>query len=652
MLKDELEDMCLLLEQPGDDWSFEKVTALETLSKYAGYPEPADFFFSDRCMTVLQNRLNAIKKPAKKMPLDPKDTKLSHDCVVVMIFANLPLGDPRRQIQMSERPGLLKRLVEILSWEEAEDSLAICAGQALATLSSQSPESSAKMRTLFVPALALKKMMRYSEPAVRRRCAKLPALQANKLQLPVCKMVNLLHHLIFREDDVGERDPGLLLYLFPEVEPAVPRVFESITDPEVKPNVTFLDVAVCVQLFLEVCTCDPWRGGNPYLKTRLISQILSLPAADGTPWLLWLDQVYAGTAGYTSMSKDDLENLRINIARDYDQLHRLVTETLIRIRTQIKNPGPDLPQVMERLHRAKEQLEKNKEAIGPLPPLPAPTVVQKPAEKTEAELQKETGNDLFKKDKFEEAERAYSTALEYTGYKPQEATTRVAKEAPPHIRQLRVQLLLNRAACYLKLEGKTQKAVEDCSAVLYLDSLNLKALFRRASARFQTKDLANSLSDITAALRIDGKNESFISLMRKIEKEIAIMKKEEKVRAAEKLEKEKQEKILEAKEEKNEQADVAKVEEKSLTAAAPEPVTKADSKSTADTKQPAQKKPAQAQGLTSENKICSLCDEEEEALGSCVQCDQALCELHLKAHQKARGTKNHTITLANTAIPM
>jgi FK506-binding protein 4/5 len=72
-------------------------------------------------------------------------------------------------------------------------------------------------------------------------------------------------------------------------------------------------------------------------------------------------------------------------------------------------------------------------------------------------------------------------------------------------KSLKVTCNLNNAACKLKLKDY-KEAIKLTTKVLELESLNVKALFRRAQAYIETLDLDLAEVDIKKALEIDPQN--------------------------------------------------------------------------------------------------------------------------------------------------
>ncbi|KAH9621805.1 hypothetical protein KSS87_008365 [Heliosperma pusillum] len=113
---------------------------------------------------------------------------------------------------------------------------------------------------------------------------------------------------------------------------------------------------------------------------------------------------------------------------------------------------------------------------------------------------KEEGNVLFKAGKYVRASKRYEKAVKYIEY-----DTSFSDEEKKQCKTLKVSCNLNNAACKLKL--KDYKAAEKlCTKVLELDSVNVKALYRRAQAYINLADLELAEFDIKKALEIDPDN--------------------------------------------------------------------------------------------------------------------------------------------------
>lgn len=122
-------------------------------------------------------------------------------------------------------------------------------------------------------------------------------------------------------------------------------------------------------------------------------------------------------------------------------------------------------------------------------------------EKIEASKQKkEQGNSLFKVGKYQRAAKKYDKAAKYI-----EHDSSFSAEEKKQSKVLKVSCNLNHAACCLKLKD-FKEAVKLCSKVLELESLNVKALYRRAQAYIGTEDLDLAEFDIKKAIEIEPQN--------------------------------------------------------------------------------------------------------------------------------------------------
>lgn len=147
-----------------------------------------------------------------------------------------------------------------------------------------------------------------------------------------------------------------------------------------------------------------------------------------------------------------------------------------------------------------------------------------------AEDLKVYGNDLHKREKYDDAVDRYAQAagvLRYVNNK--EAGWRekgkieddilelVAPEDPPEI-ALVVACYLNIAACRLKTGGTGYpEAVRACDEVLALDASNMKALYRRAQARVEDPGAGRDAQDLAIVdLRAAAKLEPSNALVRKL----------------------------------------------------------------------------------------------------------------------------------------
>lgn len=95
----------------------------------------------------------------------------------------------------------------------------------------------------------------------------------------------------------------------------------------------------------------------------------------------------------------------------------------------------------------------------------------------QVEKLKDAGNQLFKKEKLDEAIAEFSTGIEMI----KNNVNLQAQLSDSRLAQLLVQLYNNRALGYLKLDCNNE-VIKDCQKVLEIDSGNVKALYRLAKA--------------------------------------------------------------------------------------------------------------------------------------------------------------------------
>jgi len=135
---------------------------------------------------------------------------------------------------------------------------------------------------------------------------------------------------------------------------------------------------------------------------------------------------------------------------------------------------------------------------------------------------KEEGNEFFKTGDLTKASRSY-----------RKGTSILQKHIPnssqeEQIKALLISLQTNLSMVSYKLD-KFQQSRDVANKVLELDSSNIKALYRRALANKQMKNLSNARQDLKTALQLDPKNKA-------VQKELVLIKKEiEKQNSKEKL---------------------------------------------------------------------------------------------------------------------
>lgn len=121
---------------------------------------------------------------------------------------------------------------------------------------------------------------------------------------------------------------------------------------------------------------------------------------------------------------------------------------------------------------------------------------------------KNQGNDHIKAQKYADALKAYSKALE--NLKP---------FGGDDVSQLRLSLLLNSAMCHLK-QKEPEKTLQVCEEALQINSKSVKALFRRGLARVDLGQLAEGVGDMKFASKLSPEDKTITSELERVEKEI------------------------------------------------------------------------------------------------------------------------------------
>lgn len=110
---------------------------------------------------------------------------------------------------------------------------------------------------------------------------------------------------------------------------------------------------------------------------------------------------------------------------------------------------------------------------------------------------KEEGNALVKKGEHKKAIEKYTQSLKHN---PNEITT-----------------YTNRALCYLSVK-QYRDAVRDCDEALMIDSNNVKALYRRAQAHKELKNIKACEDDLNSLLKVEPKNSAALKLLQEVQK--------------------------------------------------------------------------------------------------------------------------------------
>merc|ERR1712032_72704 len=103
------------------------------------------------------------------------------------------------------------------------------------------------------------------------------------------------------------------------------------------------------------------------------------------------------------------------------------------------------------------------------------------------EDRKEVAATLFKSGRHRLAAHRYKKYYEFLGYVDDFGNHKVKEERKDKVRELKKLCMLNRALCLLKA-SEFQLAAKACDIVLDAEAHNLKALLRRARARFSLEE--------------------------------------------------------------------------------------------------------------------------------------------------------------------
>lgn len=95
------------------------------------------------------------------------------------------------------------------------------------------------------------------------------------------------------------------------------------------------------------------------------------------------------------------------------------------------------------------------------------------------------------------------------------------------VNEIKVKLHLNIAMCFLKMDNM-HKVINNCTDALELDSDNVKALFRRATAYFKEKKIKEAKKDLKHALKISPEDKALKKLNAKVDLVIKKQKAKEK----------------------------------------------------------------------------------------------------------------------------
>ncbi|XP_028658489.2 peptidyl-prolyl cis-trans isomerase D [Erpetoichthys calabaricus] len=142
-----------------------------------------------------------------------------------------------------------------------------------------------------------------------------------------------------------------------------------------------------------------------------------------------------------------------------------------------------------------------------------------------AEDIKNIGNNLFKMQNWQAANKKYSKALRYLEVTKENIEKE--EELKKKLETKALSCILNVAACKLKLQ-QWQEAIDSCTEALTLDHSNTKALYRRAQAWQGIKEYDKALVDLKKAQEINPEDKAVHNEMLKVKQKVKEEKEREK----------------------------------------------------------------------------------------------------------------------------
>ncbi|CAI9729333.1 peptidyl-prolyl cis-trans isomerase FKBP62-like [Octopus vulgaris] len=129
------------------------------------------------------------------------------------------------------------------------------------------------------------------------------------------------------------------------------------------------------------------------------------------------------------------------------------------------------------------------------------------------------GSELFKAGNIEFAFKRYRKALKYV------ITIDSDDEMPEDVRteyqNLKSTLFVNISLCQSKYESN-DFVIANCTSALFVDKNNVKALYHRAQAQLNTRDLDRALADIKAGLELEPNNQVFLKLQKIVNSKLKV----------------------------------------------------------------------------------------------------------------------------------
>lgn len=137
-----------------------------------------------------------------------------------------------------------------------------------------------------------------------------------------------------------------------------------------------------------------------------------------------------------------------------------------------------------------------------------------------ADKNKAEGTELFKGGNYQPAAQRYIKSLGHLS-KLVHVESLMSQEDHTQAKNLKITCYNNLAMVFLKLQMWT-KTIDNANRVVELDESNCKALFRRAQARVQLKDLEEAIEDLTKCLALEPADAGVLKLKAQAEKEVKV----------------------------------------------------------------------------------------------------------------------------------
>eukprot|EP00771_Trimastix_marina_P001703 gnl/Trimastix_PCT/2794.p1 GENE.gnl/Trimastix_PCT/2794~~gnl/Trimastix_PCT/2794.p1 ORF type:complete len:205 (-),score=41.46 gnl/Trimastix_PCT/2794:80-664(-) len=123
-----------------------------------------------------------------------------------------------------------------------------------------------------------------------------------------------------------------------------------------------------------------------------------------------------------------------------------------------------------------------------------------PSKLQQAEQEKEQGNQFFRAKEWKRAAFAYLQALACI------RTGRTNPEVPQEVKDLKIRLHSNLAACYLALKNYA-RCIENAEEVLRLEPNNVKAIYRKGSAYLEMNELDRARTELRRAIEMSPRSQ-------------------------------------------------------------------------------------------------------------------------------------------------